>query len=70
MSASSNITSRPRIRAITRMSDNVVLLVNFDLVRIIEPIAGGVRLHFGSSPQDRLDAKIASIEGLREEMNP
>ena len=53
-----------------RLADDVVVLVNLDLVRIVEPIVGGVRLHFGNQPQDRLDVKALTIDGLKEQMDP
>ena len=70
MATSSNITLRPRFKALTRLSDDAVVFVNLDMVRFMETIPNGVRLHFDSQPGDRLEVKLSSIKQLREQLTP
>jgi hypothetical protein len=70
VSTSSNISMRPRFRAVTRMSDSVTVLINLDLVRVIAPIAGGVRLSFGNAASDSVDIIAVSLAQLQQQMDP
>ena len=65
MSASGYISPRPGVRAMRRISDNALVLVNLHLARTIEPVAGGVRVTFGSQPSEHLDVKL-TVDQLAE----
>jgi len=59
------VSVRPTLRAMTRMTDGAIVLVNLQFARTMVPIANGVRIEFGPSPQDRIDVKDVTIAQIR-----
>jgi hypothetical protein len=69
MSSSSNITTMPSMRALTRASDDALVLVNMAFVRMItQQSAGVLRLHFGPQGNDNIDVKLVTIDELQRQM--
>jgi hypothetical protein len=70
MSASSNITMRPRFKTFMRAADGMPVLVNLDRVVAITPFNNGARLSFGgNTPADRLDVADTMLQ-LRVILDP
>ena len=53
---------RPGFRKLTRIADNVEILVNIHQARIIEPINGGIRIIFDSQPADRVEVRLPGVQ--------
>ena len=57
------------MRALTRASDDALVLVNMAFVRMITSQGGGVlRLHFGAAGNDNIDVKMVTIDELQRQM--